>query len=112
MNLEIEAQRRAEARLNDWSVEADRLCRRLVDVYRCDFVVAEGVGFKRWGKLPRDYKSGIEGPIECGEGMPPRDYRGPVAVTLETLRWISMSHCACGALLVAGKCIRCEEDRD
>ncbi len=21
-------------------------------------------------------------------------------------------HCACGALLVAGKCIRCEEDRD
>ena len=23
-----------------------------------------------------------------------------------------ITHCACGALLVAGKCIRCEEDRD
>jgi hypothetical protein len=23
-----------------------------------------------------------------------------------------IAHCACGALLVAGKCIRCEEDRD
>jgi hypothetical protein len=27
-------------------------------------------------------------------------------------RWfLHLSHCACGALLVAGKCIRCEEDK-
>lgn len=86
---EVEALGAAERAMQADSEEADRLVGRLVSVYRCDFVLAEGIAFGRWALLPWDWQRGLEVPVTSKPGKPPRDMRGPVAVSLATLRWIA-----------------------
>ena len=86
--VEIAAQRRAERRMQVAAEEADSLCRRLVDVYRCDFVIAEQIPEGMWARLPWDWQSGVENPVAVRWGKPPCDLRGPVAVSLASLRRI------------------------
>ena len=88
MNLEIETLRRAEAAMQSAGCEADRLCRLLVDFYRCDFVIAETIPHGFWARLPWDWQSGVESRVEVRRGKPSRVMAGPVAVSLATLRWI------------------------
>jgi hypothetical protein len=52
-------------------------------------VLAEGIAFGRWALLPWDWQRGLEVPVTSKPGKPPRDMRGPVAVSLATLRWIA-----------------------
>jgi hypothetical protein len=86
--IEIMALRQGEAVMQQQSVEADRLCRRLVDTYRCDFVIVEGIAFQRWAPLPYDWQNGVAEPVVSRFGKPPRHLKGPVAVSLATLKWI------------------------
>ena len=86
--MEIAAQRHAERRMQVESEEADSLCRRLVEVYRCDFVIAQEIPEGQWARLPWEWANGIEHSVTCRVGYPPRELRGPVAVSLATLRRI------------------------
>lgn len=85
--LEIAALRRGEARQEANSTEADRLIRELLPYYACDFVVAE-LPDGGYARLPVGWQSEISGPVEFHYGMPPRNERGAIAVSLATLRML------------------------
>ncbi|HEV2225016.1 MAG TPA: hypothetical protein VGR84_18640 [Candidatus Acidoferrales bacterium] len=87
--LEIAELRIAEAEVDAVSAEADRIIRGLVGVYKCDFVLTN-VPDGMWFPLPDGWQAGFSNPIVPRFGKPPRDYRGPVAVSIATLRRITL----------------------
>jgi hypothetical protein len=77
-DLEIAALRRAEARMTAQFVEVDQLCRKLMNHYACNFII---------GDIPdRAWLDPVTIRPRLQEGMPPRDRKGYVVVSLSTLR--------------------------
>lgn len=70
------------------SDEADKLCRVLVSRYACDFVIAQNMPYRTWGKLPKGWQIEITEPVIPVLGEPHKELRGAVAVSLDTLRWL------------------------
>lgn len=86
---EILSLRGQESRMVAEATEADRLCRDLMDIYVCDWVIAENLPLDAWASLPRGWQMGLAGPVEFFLGHPAHDYKGAVAVSLATLRRIA-----------------------
>lgn len=86
---EILSLRAEESRMTAEASEADRLCRDLMEIYACDWVVAEELPLAAWAALPRGWQMGLAAPVALFPGHPAQDYRGAVAVSLATLRWIA-----------------------
>jgi hypothetical protein len=87
--MDIAGLRAAERAMDMAAAEADRLCFGLMGRYACDFVLAENMPLGCWVRLPSGWQSGVAGLVAVEWGKPPVGYRGAVAVSLETLRWLA-----------------------
>ena len=83
---EIAALRFQEKEMQRFGAEADKLCRDLICRFSCDFVIADNMPLGSWAKLPPYWQAGVESPVEPKWGKPPSSLKGPVAVSLATLR--------------------------
>jgi hypothetical protein len=89
MNAEIASLRAEEATMQRNSEVVDRWCRDLMGKYACTFVTSDDVPYQCYARLPWDWARGVKVPVTAQRGMPPRDMRGPVAVSTATLKWIA-----------------------
>lgn len=86
---EILLLRQGEAVMQAESEEADRLVRSLLPRYACDFVVAN-MPDGCWCRLPWNWQNEINEPVQLRYGRPPSDLKGPVGVSLKTLRRLAL----------------------
>lgn len=86
---EIAALRAEERSVQEATSIADRICRDLVGRYACDFVCVATMPYQTWAKLPEGWQRMPNVKATIRRGCPPRDLRGAVGVSLETIRWIA-----------------------
>lgn len=84
--IEIAQLRAQEADADAYNVASDQLIRQLLPHYACDFIVAPSVPDYAWVPLPRDFQTAGVGSPPLRMGLPPRQHRGPIALSLATLR--------------------------
>lgn len=85
---EIAALRRQERLLDDENTRLGRLQNALLSAHPGDLRLCPFLPYGTWAELPSDWHLRKELRLTPRNGLPPRDIKGPVGVSLVTAEWI------------------------